>query len=128
MEIVFVLGFIALMIYGLRRQNDNLEDQSNLEVVYTDQIKGICKLASAPCEAALFRQSGHLYRVLGVFDCPDDALSEIEKSFKRANILSVNVIENNSSKLSVRRTYHNHRGRKEGRVLGGAIIVPWYPT
>lgn len=128
MEIILIFGFIVIMMYGLRKQNEKLEDPSNYEIIYPNQIKDVYALESGPCEAALFRQSGHLYRVLGVFDNPEEAIVEIEKSFRRANITSVIVVENNRTKLSLRRSYHNHWGRKEGRVLGGAIIVPWMPT
>ncbi len=86
-------------------------------------LAGMHKLRSSPVHATLTRQSGNEYRDLGIFQTPDDACREIEKSFRRAQITSISVLQNSTNCFEVTRKWYNGRGRAEGKKLGGAIII-----
>jgi len=103
-----------------------LNDPENTEVIYVEQMASVCHLPEANVHAVLIRQSGNLYRELGAFSSPKDALDEIEKSFHRAKIDVVTVRENSNRVFDVFRTSYSHKGRSEGKKLGGAIVATGY--
>ena len=122
-EMLAIAAFAIVVFGALLIGQRKLEDPNNTEIVYTSQIASICQLTDGPVEAALIRQSGNIYRELGVFENWRQAVSEIEKSFNRAKIDSVSIQSNTPSKFECIRLVYNHRGRAEGKKLGGAIIV-----
>ncbi|WP_037296776.1 hypothetical protein [Roseovarius sp. TM1035] len=122
-EMFAILVFSCLVIGALVVGQKKLENPNNSEIIYTMQMASVCQLGDGPVEAALVRQSGNLYRELGVFDDWRDAIAEIEKAFNRAKIDSVAVQSNTPLKFECTRLVYNHRGRAEGKKLGGAIVV-----
>ena len=106
-EIVAFIVF-GMVIFGLFMfKQKRLEDPTNTTFIYPEQMLSSHQLPQGPVEAVLFRQSGNEYRNLGIFPSPDAALLEVIKSFRRANIESVSVLKNDSSRYeapSPRRT------------------------
>jgi hypothetical protein len=123
MEFLVIAAVCVGMYLFLRSTGQRLDDPTNRTVVYTDQMRSVHMLGQGPVSAALIRQSGNLHRELGAFHTVEDALHEIEKAFRRANIDSVVVVENGGGTFRVVRRVPNFRGRAEGKKLGGAIIV-----
>lgn len=113
-----IIAFAAILL-----KERKLNDPDNASMIFIDQMKANHALRKGPVSAALFRQSGNLYRDLGLFPSADEALKEVEKSFRRAGIDSVAVLKNTTEKYEVARLYSNDRGRAEGKRLGGALVV-----
>ena len=86
-------------------------------------LAAICQLRPGPAQALLIRQSGNLYRDLGYFQNSDDACRAIERSFRKAQIHSVSVLQNSTSVFEISRRLYDGRGRAEGKKLGGAIVT-----
>ncbi len=114
--------FLALALVAWLHQLNKLNDQDDYSVVYCSQLPGLMQMSDGPVRATLLRQSGNLYRELGEFDAASSALDEVLKSLNRAKIDSVMVRENNENLLEIWRAFRNHKGRAEGKKLGGATI------
>ncbi|MGR3702280.1 MAG: hypothetical protein ACU0A4_09350 [Paracoccaceae bacterium] len=118
------IGVVAALIVGVVWfKESSLNDPNNHTMIHADQMGGNHMLRTGPVSAALFRQSGNLHRDLGDFASADEALAEILKAFKRAKIDSLVVVVNTSERYEVHRLHHNHRGRAEGKRVGGAVIA-----
>jgi len=124
LEIVALAGFGVVVMALFWVKEGRLADPTDATMIYVNQMATSHSLPSAPVFAALYRQSGNLYRDLGTFDGPDAAIAEIVKSFSRAGIESVAVLQNSSKEYRVIRLHHGHGGKAEGKKLGGARIVP----
>ena len=122
-EIVALIVFMVLVLGVFFFKQSRLNDPSNSNFIYIDQMASNHQLQSGPAAAVLFRQSGNEYRNLGIFDSSDAALREVVKSFRKAHIDSVSVLKNEPSKYEVVRLHHGHGGKAEGKKLGGAVIV-----
>ena len=122
MEIIALVIFIAIVWVSFAIKNSELADESNITTVYIDQMKDVVVMSGGPVEVALIRQSGNLYRDLGVFHDASVAVDEVIKSFKRAKVDAVRISVNTQSEFKASRLFHNHRGSSEGKKLGGVII------
>ena len=120
--LVAIIAFVVIVfvVYAIKEQG--LADPSNSRMIYTTQMAENMVLPNQAVSAFLVRQSGNLYRDLGVFPSPQSALSEIEKAFRRAKIDSVAVLKNTDKEFRVLRLHHSHGGKAEGKKLGGACI------
>ncbi len=116
------LDLAILIVVVLLVKDQRLQDPENLETIFVPQMKDVCSLHNGPVVSALLRQSGNLYRELGLFETAEAALLEIEKSFRRGKIESVYVQENTEARFQVIRLHHSHGGKAEGKKLGGAVI------
>lgn len=116
-----LIAFFAISVLLLKRAK--LAYPNDNKFVHLEEFGHNHRLGKGPVEAALIRQSGNIYRHLGFFEDPEDALIEIEKSFRRAKIDSVSVLKNTEDRLEISRLYYDGRGRSEGKKLGGAVIV-----
>ncbi|KPA21661.1 hypothetical protein shim_23680 [Shimia sp. SK013] len=122
-ELIAVVIFAVVAVAVILMKEQKLNDPSQMDTIFAHQMRDVCGLKTGPVSATLFRQSGNLYRDLGLFNRWEDAVTEIEKSFRRAKIDSVYVQENTSNRFEVIRLHHSHRGRAEGKKLGGAVIA-----
>jgi len=122
-EAIALAVFVAFAVGVWLYKEAKLENPKDKKFVHLDDFGSDHLLGNDPVEAALFRQSGNLYRHLGFFDTPELALSEVKKSFRRAKIESVSILKNTEDRLEVTRLFYNGRGRAEGKKLGGAIIL-----
>jgi len=122
-EAIALLAFAALVIVVFVAKENRLADPNRTDTIYVSQMREVCTLKDGPVSAALISQSGNLYRDLGLFDHWKDAMAEIEKSMNRAKIDSVFVQSNGAERFEVIRLHHSHRGKAEGKKLGGAVIA-----
>ena len=120
--LVFFL-IVAVIVFAAFYKEKSLSDPSNTETIYSEQMVDVQSIRKGPVEVVLFRQSGNIYRELGVFGTVDEALDGIMKSFRRAKIESVCVLQNTPTCFEVIRLHRNHRGSQEGKKLGGALVV-----
>jgi len=123
-ELIAIVAFGVLALVVMLLKENRLADPSNFSAIHVDQLAQSHVLPNGPVAAALLRQSGGVYRELGIFPSAGAALAEIEKSFRRAGIGSVAVVKNTQTMYEVARLHHSHRGRAEGKKLGGAVLVP----
>lgn len=121
-EMLLLVGFAGLvaLLYWIKEQR--LADPNNSEFIPIGQMRSIAAIENSPVAAELIRQSGNSYKVLGTFQNPSQAFDEIEKSFKRAKIESVAVLQNSPALFKAIRLHHSHGGKAEGKKLGGAVI------
>lgn len=122
MEIALIILFVVFAVVATVLKDQGLNDPTNRKMIYADQMGQEIKIVGGPVRATLIRQSGNLYKDLGIFDSAFEALAEVQKSFRRAQIDSVAVQVNTEAKFSVVRLHHSHRGRAEGKKMGGACI------
>ena len=121
-EMLLLVGFAGLvaLLYWIKEQR--LADPNNSEFIPIGPMRSIAAIENSPVAAELIRQSGNSYKVLGTFQNPSQAFDEIEKSFKRAKIESVAVLQNSPALFKAIRLHHSHGGKAEGKKLGGAVI------
>jgi len=108
--------------FGHDPKSDKFTDNSNGEVVPIEDLNAIKFPLEGACSMSLIRQSGGIYRDVGVFPSVEVALSEAVKSFRRANIRVVRVTYSDANILSIYRQIYDFRGRAEGKKLAGAIF------
>lgn len=120
--IIAVIVFVALVLIVHAVQNSRLEDSSNKDVFHASQLGQENTLKPGPARAVLLRQSGNVYRDLGEFESKELAIADVQRSFARAKIDGIAVMENSSSRLHIVRMLRENGGKSEGRKLGGAII------
>jgi hypothetical protein len=123
-EIFAIIAFAVVAIGVFLFKQSRLNDPSNTSFIYLDQMQGSHQIRPGPAYVRLYRQSGNEYRDLGAFESTQAAISEIEKSFRRAGIDSVSVLKNTTDRYEVIRLHHGHGGKAEGKKLGGAVMVP----
>jgi hypothetical protein len=121
-ELLMVFAIIAIVIVVILKGEKQLADPSNQETIFVQNMNEVCTISVGPVEAVLIRQSGNQYRHLGEFQSASVALEEIKKSFSRAKIDSLHVLENSENTFSVTRLHHSHRGQSEGKKLGSATL------
>ena len=121
-EVVAILIFVCVVIALFYLKEQRLADPANHDMIYTSQMQSVIQFPVQRVSASLLRQSGNVYKDLGVFDTPNAALLEIEKSFRRAKIESIAVMKNTSNEFYAIRLHHSHGGKAEGKKLGGVVI------
>lgn len=121
-ETLLLAAFAGLvwLLYWIKEQR--LADPNNHEFIPVGQMRDVSEIETGPVVAELIRQSGNSYKVLGTFQSPSQAFEEIEKSFRRANIESIAVLNNSPTVFKVIRLHHSQGGKAEGKKLGGAVI------
>ena len=115
-----IVGFVLLAAMFSARQEEMSNEAS--ETVDVEQLNGRYIFSSGTYLATLIRQSGNIYRELGVFERPDDAMNEVVKSLRRAKIPFVRAAFQSKEQCTMFRSVPNARGRAEGKKLKGAII------
>ena len=122
-ELIALAVFAAVVVVALLIKEQRLADPDRTDTIHADQMRDVCSIKSGPVSAALLRQSGNLYRDLGFFSNWEEAMTEIEKLFRRAKIPSVFVQVNSEVRFEIIRLHHSHGGKAEGKKLGGAAIA-----
>ncbi|MFG6080404.1 hypothetical protein ACEUZ9_000960 [Paracoccus litorisediminis] len=121
---VAVACFLAVgVLIALFSKPDPLMDTYRGEV---DTLEGLSRnhgLRPGRYHVALIRQSGNLYRELGTFPSPDEAVRQAVLSFRRAKFDDVRITHRTDGEIAVYRRIYNFRGRAEGKKLAGARIV-----
>lgn len=123
-EVAAFLVFAVVAVGAFLLKEKRLADPNNTHMIYIDQMADNHQLPGGPVRATLLRQSGNIYRELGVFQTADAAFAEINKAFRRAGIASVGVMRNTASRYEVVRLHHSHGGKAEGKKLGRALLIP----
>ena len=122
-----VLALVVLVVVSLIRNRalaKKLSDPADKTVVYTDQIEKISNLSGpGPFLVRVYRQSGNLQQDDRVCDTPMQAIRFGVSTFKRAKIDYVAIVFNSHAKLEFCRPSHDHRGRNEGKKVGGVVII-----
>ena len=131
-----ILGLILLVVLIIAAtikvvfDKQKLVDPDDTSVVYLDELTEISLLEpSQRFFLRIYRQSGNLQQddreasdPSGKLVEPKIVIKEAIKTFRRAKIDYVIVEKNDSKNLNFRRPYHDHRGVKEGKKVGGCMI------
>ncbi|MBR9765406.1 MAG: hypothetical protein GYB53_18260 [Rhodobacteraceae bacterium] len=121
-EAIILLGLLGVVVAVVLMKEARLSDPDSMDTIYLNQIREACRLADGQVSVVLLRQSGNVYRDLGILASKDEAMLQVERSFRRANISAVFVDENTEMRFRIVRLHHSHRGKAEGKKLGGAVI------
>jgi hypothetical protein len=118
--IVLLLLFVVVAaLYGQARLND----PNDKEAIPTHEIESVCNLApSGIFRISIMRQSGNLYKDPEVTQSREDSIQQILKTLERAKIDAVWIHENTPDRFKGWRLSHCHKGRAEGKKVGGFLI------
>lgn len=120
--IIFIIVIAGIVINANNRKK--LEDPTNNEVVYLDQLYSIHSLTDAnQYVLSVFRQSGNLQQDQKIFNNPNEAIKAAISTLRRAKIEYVIVCHNDAQQFSFKRPFHDHRGRNEGKKVGSVTIT-----
>jgi hypothetical protein len=119
-----LIGLLVLIcVIGISRAHAQLEDPNNKDVVYLNELPIVSKLNGYGCYLIrIYRQSGNTYAEHQTSCDAKAAINLALATFRRAKIEGICVLTNTESRLEFRRLYHDHRGRAEGKKVGGAKI------
>ncbi|WP_147373473.1 hypothetical protein [Gemmobacter lutimaris] len=113
--------FLSYLVYGPAPSSE-LHDTNSGEVVSLIDLGSRAPKAAGIYHAVLIRQSGNVYRDLGLFPSAQAALAEACKSFRRASVEMVRITHCDETSMAVYRKIYNFRGRAEGKKLAGVTI------
>ena len=119
-----IVGMILFSWWAMQESHARLDDPNDDRTLYLEQLPG--KLALSPFgtyRVTMLRQSGNVHAEHIVTGTAQDALATAMATLRRAQILAVHVGANSETELRIGRLYHDHRGRNEGKKVGGAHIV-----
>lgn len=119
-----LVGMILASWWAMQESHGRLDDPSDDRTLYLDQLPG--KLALAPFgtyRVTILRQSGNVHAEHVVTGTAQDALAAAMATVRRAKIPAVHVGTNSETELRIGRLYHDHRGKAEGKKVGGAHIA-----
>lgn len=123
---VGAMGLIALIGRALTTDEDkkrfSLADKPTSTVVPVEDLPSHHSLTPGLYHATLIRQSGNVYRDLGVFPSAEAALREGVKSLRRARVTDVRITHSDADSLAAYRQFYNFRGRAEGKKLAGIVV------
>lgn len=123
---VIVMGGCVLFYLATRTEEDKkrdaLVDKPSGDIVPLDDLPLRHTLQSGAYQAKLIRQSGNIYRELGVFPSAEAALREGMKSLRRAQVTHVRITHSDADAMAAYRHIYNFRGRAEGKKLAGIVI------
>lgn len=74
-----------------------------------------------PWTITFLRQSGGVYR-MDFAATEAEAIAKVQSAFRRAGINVVRLPKNHQDGFKAIRAIHDHRGRAEGKKLGGAMV------
>ncbi len=119
-----LVGMILASWWAMQESHGRLDDPSDDRTLYLDQLPS--KLALAPFgtyRVTILRQSGNVHAEHVITGTAQDALAAAMATFRRAKIPAVHVGANSETELRIGRLYHDHRGKAEGKKVGGARIA-----
>lgn len=119
--IFFAVCVVSYLIFGSRPSSD-LHDTNAGELMPLEHLASRNSLLRGTCHAILIRQSGNVYRDLGVFPSPAAAIAEASKSFRRAGVDTLRVTHSDERSLAAYRSIYNFKGRAEGKKLAGVTL------
>ena len=115
------LLFAQLIRWGIIESR--LRNPCDKSVVYLDEVPQISSLnGPGPFLIRVFRQSGNLQQDDRITDDSAQAIKAAIATLKRAGIDYVCVTKNNEAVLRLKRPYHSHRGRAEGKKVGSVDV------
>ena len=120
--VLLAVGGVIHLVMGPPR-GAHLLDTNKGDLVPVGDLSEKSNMDASIVHAVLIRQSGNIYRDLGSFVTAEDALAEIEKSFRRAKIDDVRITHSDEESMAVYRSIYDFTGRAEGKKLAGARIV-----
>lgn len=124
---VAIVGVAAAFVIGSliasAHRQKKLEDPSNTDVIYLDQLTSVSKLLGVGSfRLSIYRQSGNPQQKDQYFKTGPEAIHAAVSTFKRAKIEYAVVLSNSESELCFRRPDHSHGGKQEGKKVGRAEI------
>lgn len=119
-----LLGLIVLLMVGAYQSaGKRLDDPNDQSVLHLEQVPAVANLTgSGVYHLTIWRQSGNVHQSWTITGTAAQAVSQMLSTFRRARIPAVAIKTNTESELDVWRLFHNHRGRAEGKRVGGATI------
>lgn len=130
MKIGELIAFFVLLAVGWAihfvmgpSPGTHLIDTHKGNLVPVSDIRQKSDLGASAVHAVLVRQSGNIYRDLGSFETVQDAMDEIEKSFRRAKVDEVRITFSDEDSMAIYRRIYDFTGRAEGKKLAGARLV-----
>lgn len=120
---VLLGGLMLIMLFVTIEAENALKDPNNTNVVYLEQLPSLALLAgSGEWLVTIYRQSGNVHSATTVRGDASAALQVAMTTMRRAKIDSIGIRVNEDGHLYFNRLFHNHRGRNEGKKVGGARI------
>ena len=129
--LVLLGGFILASLVAMLTRENKLYDEKDSSVVWLNQLASVSQLEPAKkFSLKIMRQSGNEQQPERHY-CADDqsyvqpsaVIEEALKTFRRANIEGVVILENGTRRFDFARMWHDHRGVKEGKKVERAVIV-----
>ena len=121
LAILGVLIIIVVIVYSA--SSDALKDPNNNKVVYLEQLPALAALSGAgEWQVVIYRQSGNVHSAMSVRGDASFAIQTAMTTMRRAKIDAIAIQVNEEGRLKFTRLFHNHRGRNEGKKVGGAEI------
>ncbi len=122
--LVLLAGVLIASFIAMLNQEQKLDNPDNTEVVYLDQLIGLCAMRGmGNFRLRVLRQSGNSQKNDQYFDNADKAIKAAVTTFKRAKIDYVVITANEAPHFSFRRPYHHHGGKAEGKKVGSVEIT-----
>lgn len=119
-----LLGLLLLSWYAMEESQRRLNDPADDRTIFISELASKSSLhPSGTYQVTIYRQSGGVHSNWVVSGTAHDAVAQAVATLRRARIEAVHIAANDVQHLKVGRLYHNHRGRNEGRKVGGAEVV-----
>jgi hypothetical protein len=121
---VIAVAALVAFIFVVTIQSRRAADPSNTSVVDIDDLASLVALdATGAFVLNIYRQSGNPHADGQVYETRQAALGAALSTFRRAKIETVSIRINTRDKLDVSRALFDHRGRAEGKKVGGFEII-----
>ena len=89
------------------------------KIIGLEEVASLSQLASSGTFVVrTFRQSGNPHQDDRSFNAADPALQAALSTFRRSKIECIVIVANSPAELTIRRPWHDHKGRSEGKKVG----------
>lgn len=120
---VLLGGLMLVSLLAVLASEDALKDPNNKKIVYLEQLPSLALLAGfGEWQVVIYRQSGNVHSAMSVRGDAGFAIQTAMTTMRRAKIEAIAIQVNEEGRLKFVRLFHNHRGRNEGKKVGGAEI------
>lgn len=121
--LVAMVVFAAVAFFVMWNNEQGLKDPNDKSRIPASSMwSSHCLPQGRRVSAVLMRQSGGVYRDLGTFDSASTAVAAVAGSFRKSGIDAVRVVQNTPQQYQVVRLHYSHKGKAEGKKMGGAIL------
>lgn len=119
--IVIMLAIAGFMFWQSTAASKAAADPDDRSASSVADLARKTMLSGGPWAITFLRQSGGVYR-LDFAATESEAIYKVQSAFRRAGIDIVRLHKNAPDGFRAIRAMHDHRGRAEGKKLGGAVV------